>query len=52
MINVEHDYEPIIYKQPIYSHIYQNHDQLLLNHYTRPITSNNTREKIVKIEKK
>ena len=26
MINVENDHEPIIYEQPIHSHIYQNHD--------------------------
>ena len=48
MINVENDYEPIIYEQPIYSHIYQNRDQFLLNLYTRPIPSNKTREKIEK----
>ena len=50
MINVENDYEPIIYKKPIYSHIYKNHDHLLLNYYTRPITSNKTKEKIEKTE--
>ena len=44
MINVENDYEPIIYEQPIYSHTYRNHDQFLLNYYTRPIPSNTTRE--------
>ena len=48
MINVENDYEPIIYEQPIYSHIYQNHDQFLVNLYTRPIPNNKTREKIEK----
>ena len=48
MINVENDYESIIYEQPIYSHIYQNHDQFLLNLYTRPIPKNKTREKIEK----
>ena len=47
MINVENDYEPIIYEQPIYSHIYQNHDQFLLNYYTRPINNNKTIAKIV-----
>ena len=31
----------------IFSHIYQNHDQFLLNYYTRPIASNKTIEKIV-----
>ena len=35
MINVKIDNEPIIYEQPIYSHIYQNHDQFLLNYYTK-----------------
>ena len=34
MINVENDYQPIIYEQPIYSHIYQNHDQFLLKYKT------------------
>ena len=49
MINVENVYEPIIYEQPIYSHIYQNHDQFLLNFYTRTILNNTTKEKIQKI---
>ena len=49
MIHVEHVYEPFVYQQPIYSHIYQNHDQLLLNYYTRPLIKNDTKEKIVKI---
>ena len=48
MINVENDYEPIIYEQPIYSHIYQNHDEFLLNYYTRPIPKNTTKENIQK----
>ena len=52
MINVDIDYEPIIYEQPIYSHIYQNHDQFLLNYYTRPKPNNKTKEKIEKIEEK
>ena len=47
MIHVENDYEPIVYEQPIYSHIYQNHDQFLLNYYTRPINTNKTIEKLV-----
>ena len=48
MINVESDYEPNIYEQPIYSDICQNHDQFLLNYYTRPISNNTTKgEKIV-----
>ena len=36
-----------IYEQPIYSHIYQNHDQFLLNYYTRPKNSNKAIDKIV-----
>ena len=44
MINVENDYEPIIYEQPIYYHIYQNPDQFLLNYYTRPIPVNKTKK--------
>ena len=43
-IHVENDYEPFIYEQTIHSHIYQNHDQFLLNYYTRPISSNKTIE--------
>ena len=46
-MHVENDYEPIIYEQPIYSHKYQNHNQFLLNYFTRPINSNKTIEKIV-----
>ena len=49
MIKVENDYEPIINEQPIYSHIYQNHDQFLLSNYTRPISNNKRKEKIEKI---
>ena len=47
MTQCENDYEPIIYEQPIYSHIYQNPDQFLLHYYTRPISSNKRKEKIV-----
>ena len=47
MIHVENDNEPIIYEQPIHSHIYHNHDHFLLNYYTRPINNNKTIEKIV-----
>ena len=47
MIHFETDYEPIIYEQPIYSHYYQNHDQILLNYYTRFMNKNKTIEKIV-----
>ena len=49
MINVENDYEPIIYEQPIYSHIYQNNDQFPLNYYTRTISNNKAKAKIEKI---
>ena len=49
MINVENDYEPIIYKQPIYPHICQNHDQFFLNYYTRPVSNSTTKEEIEKI---
>ena len=49
MINVENDYEPIIYEQPMYSHIYQNHEQFLLNYYTRQVSNSTTKEKIEKI---
>ena len=48
MINIENDYEPIINEQPIYSFIYQNHDQFLLTYYIRPV-SNGTREKLEKM---
>ena len=49
MINVENDYEPIIYEQPIHTHIYQNHDHFLLNCFTRPVPTNTTKEKTQKI---
>ena len=47
MIHVENDYEPLIYEQPIHSHIYENRTHFLLNHYTRPINSNKIIERIV-----
>ena len=49
MIDVENDYEPIICEQPMYFHIYQNHDQFLLNYYSKPIIQNDnkTLEKLV-----
>ena len=49
MTNVENDYEPIIYEQPIFSHIYQNPDQFLLNYSKRSVPINKTKEKIEKI---
>ena len=42
-INVENDYEPIIYEQPIYSLNYQNPDQFLLNYYTRLVSNSTTK---------
>ena len=47
MIHIDNDYEPIIYEQPIHSHIYQNHDHFLLNYNTRPISSKEKIENIV-----
>ena len=41
--------KPIIYEQPIFSHIYQNHDQFLLNYYTKQVSKSTTKEKIGKI---
>ena len=41
MIDVENDYEPVIYEQPFHSHIYKNQLELLQDCYNRP-TSNNT----------
>ena len=49
MIIVKNDYEPIINEQSIYSHIYQNLDQFILNYYTRPVSNSTTKEKIEKI---
>ena len=49
MINVENDYEPVIYEQPIYTHIYQKHDKFLLNYSKRTICNNTTKDKIEKI---
>ena len=43
MITVENDYEPIIYEQPLSSHIYKNQLELLHKYYTGPISHNNTR---------
>ena len=49
MINVEIDYEPIIYEQPIYSLIFWNHEQFRLNFYTKPTSNNTAKKKIEKI---
>ena len=40
MITVKNDYEPIIYKQPFSSHIYENQLELLNNYYMGPINNN------------
>ena len=40
MITVEKDYEPIIYEQPLSSHVYENQLELLHNCYTTPINNN------------
>ena len=37
MITVENDYKPIIYEQPLSTHIYENQSELLQDYYTRPI---------------
>ena len=39
MIEVEIDFEPVIYEQPFLSHIYENQMELLQDYYNRP-TSN------------
>ena len=39
MITVENNYEPIIYEQPLHSHIYENQLELLQDYYTRPISN-------------
>ena len=40
MIKIENDYEPIIYKQPFSSHIYENQIEFLNNYYTEPANNN------------
>ena len=40
MIEVENDYEPVLFEQPFHSHINANHFELLLDYYNR-LTSNN-----------
>ena len=39
MIRVENDYEPIIYEQPIHSHIYEHQLEVLHDYNTRPISN-------------
>ena len=42
MIEVENDYEHIIYEQPFSSHIYENQLELLHNYYIGPIHTTQT----------
>ena len=39
MIEVENDYESVIYEQPFHSNIYENQMELLLDYYSRPRSS-------------
>ena len=45
MIKVENDYEPVIYEEPISSHIYENQSELLHNYYIEPVHSTPTTQK-------
>ena len=45
-INVENDYEPLLYDQPFHFHNNENHTRLLLNYYTRPKRKNKMIEQI------
>ena len=49
MIEVENDYEPIIYEQPFTSHIYENQLELLHNYYIEPINTTQTVQEINEI---
>ena len=49
MIEVESDYEPIIYEQPFTSHIYENQLELLHNYYIEPINTTQTAQEINEI---
>ena len=40
MIQIEIDYEPVIYEQPIESYYFQNYDYFPLNYFERPINHN------------
>ena len=51
MITVENDYEPIIYEQPITSHIYENQLELLHNYYLEPIDTTQTTQKVNEINR-
>ena len=52
MKNDENDYEPIINEQAIFSHIYREPDQFLLNYYTRPVSNSTKTEKMEKNKRK
>ena len=49
MIEVENDYEPIIYEQHFTSHIYENQLELLHNYYIEPINTTQTAQEINEI---
>ena len=49
MIEVENDYELIIYEQPFISHIYENQLELLHNYYIEPINTTQTAQEINEI---
>ena len=49
MITAENDYEPIIYEQPVTSHKYENHLELLHNYYIGPINNTQTTQEGNKI---
>ena len=47
MITVGDDYEPIIYEQPLTSHIYENQLELLHNYYIGPIDTTQTAQEVI-----
>ena len=49
MIEVENDYESIIYEQPFTSHIYENQLELLHNDHIEPINTTKTAKEINEI---
>ena len=49
LITVENDYEPIIYKQPFTSQIYENQLELLHNYYIGPSNNTQTTQEVNKI---
>ena len=46
MTTVENDYEPIIYEQPLTSHLYENQMELLHNYYIEPIDNTQTTQEV------